>query len=557
MFPTQSKVNRLGHLWLLPVIALALLLVGYLAFTSSTTSAQTPAGDFCIEGIVINWEEKPLAGWQITLTSNITLPGAITGTNVLTTVSAPKPDDDDDDPDLLKGEFEFTDLPGQAAIYTATIESRLGWEGVTPTTISFPINTGEDDCVRIRFKMRRIVPVTVFKFDVNHIGLEDWRIKAVPGPGNLFASPQEEETNISGTVTFTLTPGSWIFTEMPPKRDRDSEDPTEAYMPVVPPTGRQELTIYDDDALPDPETGGTELIPLEIFFKNELVVGCVLVVKQATTGDEVVGQQVQYSGFYNVGGWGFELLRKDGSVARQGVTDARGQILWDNLPLGPYTLVEEDRPGWSETIAREYDIIVTDNNCADPVVVFVNEQDDSGYCIEGRKVDANGGYGIANWEIEIEPLDEGGYDPDNVFTDGLGNFTINFPRNDYRIPGALYEICEEDQDGWLPHTPTCQKVRLPEWPGACVQLDDFVNQQVGHSESEKMWKDMGKGDMGKGGYDNKGGSCKNYHVVKAGEGLYDIGKMYKKSASEMLKANPDVANHPHQWVIEGQRICIP
>jgi hypothetical protein len=550
MFPTQSKVNRLGQLWLLPVVALALLLVGYLAFTSSTVSAQTPAGDYCIEGIVINWEEKPLAGWQITLTSNIS------GFVPLTTTSAMEPDDDDNDPDFLKGEFEFTDLLGQAAIYTATIESREGWEGVTPTTISFPINVGEDDCVQIRFKMRRIIPVTVYKIDVNHEGLEDWRIKAVPGPGNLFASPQEEETNISGTAVFTLTPGRWIFTEMPPKMDMDSDDPREAFMPVVPPTGRQELNILDTDEA------------LSIVFKNELVVGCVLVEKVGLTTNPprtdqpvVIQQNPTIDASYNVAGWGFQLLRKDGTVARQGVTDGKGQLRFDNLPLGPYVLVEEDRPGWTEVSAREFDINVTDNNCEDFPVVFTNEQDDSGFCIEGRKIDANGGYGIADWEIKINPLDKGGFDPDNVFTDGLGNFTINFPRNDYRIPGALYEICEEDKDGWLPHTPTCQKVRLPEWPGACVKLDDFVNQQVGHSESQKMWGGMGMegGNMGGGsmGGGSMGMSCSSYHVAKKGEGLYDIGKMYNKSASSMLNANPDVANHPHQWVIAGQRICIP
>jgi hypothetical protein len=335
----------------------------------------------------------------------------------------------------------------------------------------------------------------------------------------------------------------------------DSEDPAQSYMPVVPPTGRMQLNLNDDDGLVTGD-GGTVLEPIEIVFKNEAMVGCVYLVKESgpAAADPINGQAVQYDGF-NVGGWGFQLLRKDGSVARQGVTDAQGEILWDNLPLGPYTLVEEDRPGWTETIAREYDIIVEDNDCELSPITFVNVQDDSGYCIEGRKVDANGGYGIPNWEIEINALDDGGYDPDNVFTDGLGNFTITFPRDDYRIPGALYEICEEDQDGWLPHTPTCQKVRLPEWPSACVQLDDFVNQQVGHSESEKMWGDMGGGSMGGGSMG--GGSCSSYHVVKAGEGLFDIGKMYNKSASQMLNANPDVAKHPHQWVIQGQRICIP
>ena len=531
MFPTPSKVTRL---WLLPAVALTLMLLVYAVFAVNAAQAQTPAGDYCIEGIVIDWEEKPLAGWVITLTSDIT------GFIPISTTSPLQTDDDDDDHDFLKGEFEFADLDEfGAATYTATIESRVGWEGVTPTTITFPIGVGEDDCVQIRFKMRRIIPVTVIKIDANHDPLEDWKIKAVPGPGNLFASPDEEETDINGAAFFTLTPGVWIFMEMPPKPDEG--DPDEGWMPVVPPSGRQEVDIDEDDDA------------LTLVFKNELTTGCILVEKRGLTGN-VEGQADSFNPVtdpeYKVAGWGFQLLRKDGSVAREGTTDGKGQIRFDGLPLGPYVLVEEDRPGWAETDAREVEIDVTGNQCADPIV-FRNEQDDSGYCIEGYKVDANGGYGLADWEMKIEPLDEGGYDPDNVFTNGLGKFRFEFPMDDYRIPGAKYEICEEDKDGWLPHTKTCQTVQLPEWPGACVQLKDFVNQQVGHSESEDQHGGWHPG----GGMD--GASCSTYHVVKPGEGLYDIGRMYNKTPQQMLNANPDIKNSPHQWVIIGQKVCVP
>ena len=594
MFPTQSKVNRTSRLWLLPVVALAMLLVGYAVFAASTAQAQTPAGDICIEGLVIDWEEKPLAGWEITLTSSIS------GFIPTSTVSAPAPDEDDPeyyskkskkypyeypevDPDFEKGEFEFSEdtiadsIPGpggaQAGTYTVTIETREGWEGVTPTTISFPIEVGDDGCAKIRFKMRRIVVVTVYKIDADHIPLGDWRIKAVPGPGNLFASPQEEETEVStttapitgtdgvsptvivtgGTAVFTLTPGLWIFTEMAPKQDMD--EARNSYVPVVPPNGRQELLIPDD--LDADET-------LTVVFKNELVTGCFVVRKLGLIPDTTTSVSA-LAPEYSVAGWGFKLLRKDGTVARQGVTDGSGEIRFDNLPLGPYVIVEEDRPGWNEVSADQLDINVTGNLCdddTDPVVEFRNEQDDSGYCIEGRKVDANGGYGIFGWEITIKPLDEGGYDPANVTTDGVGEFQIDFPRNDYRIPGAQYEICESEQDGWLPHNPTCQTVRLPEWPGACVQLEDFVNQQVGHTESQ----DGGKGEPGKGGPDGgrpdggkDGGDikCSTYHEVKAGEGLFSIGAKYDKTPQQMLDANPDVRKGNELWVFVGQRICIP
>jgi hypothetical protein len=584
MFPTQTKVNRKAssRFWLVPVVALALLLLAYAGFAFSTAEAQTPAGDYCIEGIVIDWEEKPLAGWGITLTNDV----------VLTTISAEEPDDDDDDPDFQKGEFQFKEadgLPQNPDVYTVTIESRAGWEGVTPTTITFPIDAGNDDCVKIRFKMRPIYPVTVVKIDADHRPLEDWMIKAAPGGGNLFAEPDEEETDATGRAFFTLTPGAWIFMEMPPKPDKS--EPAESFMPVVPPNGRQELNIDKDDIAP-----GTALT---VVFKNELVVGCVAAIKRsvqdpnipapqppttstAALTDTVPSPDDPFNAQFGVPGWMFTLERKDGTIARQGVTDATGRVEFDNLPLGPYVLVEENRAGWNQLTAgpedvqsRKLEVNVTGNHCDDlidgqPVepgiteaVVFENYQDDSGYCVEGYKVDANGGYGLPGWKIKIKPLAEGGYDPADQTTDGLGYYKFEFPRNDYRVPGAKYEICEEEKDGWLPHTDTCQTVVLPEWPmGECIQLKDFVNQQVGHSESEKMWGDMSMGgpQMGgpqMGGGMDMGGQCSSYHVVKAGEGLYDIGRMYHKTPAQMLAANPDVMNNKNQWVYVGQKICIP
>ena len=117
-------------------------------------------------------------------------------------------------------------------------------------------------------------------------------------------------------------------------------------------------------------------------------------------------------GVYGAGGWGFKLLAKDGTVVRQGVTDAEGIINFEGLPYGPYTIMEEDRAGWYERTPRYVDVNLTNGICQ--VVEFYNEQDDSGFCIEGYKLDANGGYGLQGWFIDAEPLDVGGFDPDDA-----------------------------------------------------------------------------------------------------------------------------------------------
>jgi hypothetical protein len=256
------------------------------------------------------------------------------------------------------------------------------------------------------------------------------------------------------------------------------------------------------------------------------------------------------SGF-RVGGWGFKLLKKNGEVYKQGITDANGELRFEWLPYGPYTIVEENRVGWDEISDRFVDVTVDSGECVD--VAFENEQDNIGFCIEGYKLDKNGGYGIADWEIKIKPLEDNGFDPPNAFTDGLGKFRFEFPDNDYRVPGATYEICEDDDvDGWLPSNNPCRRVTLPEWPMAqCAQLEPFVNEQVGHKESSKF---DDKHD-GKGG--KHGAHCRNEHVVKSGEGLFAIGNQYKVSAQAMLDANPWVREKPHYWLQPGEKLCIP
>jgi hypothetical protein len=195
-------------------------------------------------------------------------------------------------------------------------------------------------------------------------------------------------------------------------------------------------------------------------------------------------------------------------------------------------------------------------------VGFLNRQSPPAFCIEGYKIDHNGNIGIPNWNITITPVTKGGYpNPDidvdangdpvsdeiEVTTDGTGKYSYTFPADDYRIPGAVYKVCEEERDGWLPHTPLCQTVYLPNKPGACVRARDFVNQQVGH------WESITQG----GGGSSSGRGCSSTHTVMAGESLFGIGNAYGVSASAMLAANPWVNNRHNRYVFPGDSVCIP
>lgn len=553
MFPSTFKANRTmsGKMRLLVTLAVAFaLLIPVLASVNTAyaqdeapmtekTNSGTPVGEYCIEGLVIDWQEKPLEGWEITAEQD--------DGNAVTPLgpfySAPEPEDDDD---LNKGEFEITADDGLLqAPSTVTVKLTMpaaGWEEVTPAEIVVPLKSGLHDCLRVRFKVRPIIIVNVTKIDENHTPLADWQIEARPGPGNLFASVESEETDINGVATFTLTPGIWIFAERSPEMDMDSDDPMDRFSPVVPMNGKQEIDLkkqYDQDGNPTDEPN-----PYEIRFKNRRLTGCI----------EVTKEDSQWVG---LAGWGIQVLRKDGSMAGNGFTDAAGKVRFDNLPKGPYIVVEETRSGWDTQASFDtlYEVVVDGYNdeqqAGCEVVNFANEQTDIGFCIEGYKLDANGHYGIPGWKITAEPLDKGGFEPEDAYTDGLGLYTFEFPLDDYRIPGSSYEICEDEVDGWLPHTPTCQVVTLPKHPMGCVPAKDFVNQQVGHSESQQMWG----GSMG-GGM-SSGMSCSQTHMAKKGESLSSIGAKYGVPYGQMLMANPNIAKQPHQWVYVGQSVCIP
>lgn len=574
MYPNKMKVSRM---WVLPAIALGALLALSAVLTFSNAQAATVAGEFCIEGVVINWKEEPLADWVVTLYGIDELGDQV---ELATTTSAPAPEGKDDDP---KGFFEFDDVDLVGGLYSnylvtvAPPNGQEGWEGVTPTELLVPLRSGRHDCARIRFKVRRVVVVEVYKIDSLHQlqGEGDWEIKAEPGPGNNFAEAQTARINDQGFATFTLTLGVWTFMERPVDNKPDS------WMPILPHGGKHEIDLtYQAD-------------PYQIVFKNDIInLGCVVIMKYAVFEGEngveptalfdkgsEVGALENVSPFginasqlftFGAGGWGFKLLRSDGSIAASGKTDAVGRLKFENLPFGPYTIVEDDMPGWAElsdryvefTLARFPDPngldLLDEDGCY--VFEFFNEQDGSGYCVEGRKVDVNGFYGIADWEIEVNPVAKGGFefvddtntvdvDESQFFTNALGEYRIDFPRDDYRVPGGTFEICEEDRDGWVSVGPSCYTVTLPEWPGRCVQVPDFKNAQVGHKQEVKHGKD----GPGKGGPI----TCSSHHEVKKGEGLFSVGASYKVTPQAMLNANPEVRATKDYAIYIGQRLCIP
>lgn len=507
----HSTKARLALAFVLSVLMLLPVTSAYAA-GSVQGSGVTPTGsDICVEGTVIDHVEEPLDDGRIVTAS-------YNGVSIAAAV--------DED-----GEFEFDSglTPGRWNFTIDVVKDGEEWEPVTPASFDVELEYGQDDCYQIRFKLRRLITVVVIKIDEDHNRLADWRIQAKPGPGNRFAISYEEETNGNGEATFRLTEGKWIFSELPPEDDDDLD-----YEPVVPQWGTQELNVEE----PGPYT---------IRFKNRLNVdGCIRVLKQDVPPDG--SGDVPFP----LQGWRIELERADGSTYRTGYTGADGKIKFDNLPFGPYTVIEETRVGWSAHTASSFDVYVSpdDSNCVN--VVFDNAQAEPEYCIEGRKIDANGHIGLPGWIITAEPLEDGDIEPDDIVTDGLGMYKFTFPGNDYRVPGSRYEICEdlEDVDGWVSRSPTCYVVTIPYEAGSCAEVPDFVNAQVGHTGSYYSHSSSKRSS-------HYLGSCSEIYKVKRGDSLYGIGSRYGVSSGDMLRANSWVRNNRNLAIYVGQEICIP
>lgn len=528
----------------------------------------------CVTGSVITWDEYPLPDPYPELANDEKLPdekywvieyfNLIRPNDVFTTTT-------NYDPDFKtaaeKATFKLDPGPPPGSLTVGTWKFRIRlvneWVGVTRTEFDVPIEAGLTKCLQIRFKLKRPVPVTVYKIDDLHNPLKDWEMKASPAQDNWFAIPVTGTTLITGgTPSLLLTDGLWNFTEKAPKGT--------TYHPIMPDTGEQDLRISWVEWVygkKDPKSSQDRLQQREsivVRFKNYISErGCIEAYKYDVPPAEAVarGQPDLYPGAFGLPDWKITLKKMNGQVIATKYTDATGKVKFENLAYGPYLVVEERQNGWAPVTSTSFEVLVNASEkdiCQE--VEFYNEQDWP-YCIEGRKVDTNGLVGIPGWKITIRPLDKGGAKPipvdeitwfkgkdDKVytFTDGLGKYRFNFPTDDYRVPGGKYEVCEEEKKGWLPHTPLCQTVYVPTHPGACAKAWDFENQQVGHWETVIY---------GRPSEPTSDGSC-SYVTAQPGDSLCGIGAAYGVSCGAMFQWNPWIYSRPNHYLRPGDQVCV-
>jgi len=193
--------------------------------------------------------------------------------------------------------------------YTVTEETPLpaGWKKTEPAaTYSQPAAVTTGGSVQVDFGNQQVGDLEIIKQDDLGAGLSGWYFE-VTGPPNMSGY-----TGAGGVLLFEDIPvGSYTVTETM-KAGWTNIDPTTGppytKPATVPFNAKTTVTFVNEETIGD----------LEIIKKDDLGVG--------------------------LSGWHFEVT---GPVNRSGNTGTGGVLLFEDIPVGSYTVTETMKPGWT------------------------------------------------------------------------------------------------------------------------------------------------------------------------------------------------------------------
>jgi hypothetical protein len=474
----------------------------------------------CVDGYVINHRETPVDGTRTTppLSIDAVSPSGTFSTSV-----------------DAGGYFRFDDLA--EGEWNLRMQLPDGWEGIVPQgDRGASAETGattfdaKDGCHRIVFKIRRLIDITVLKWEESLDGIvrpgAGWTMTATPVK-DPFVKSQTAETDADGQAGFALTPGHWVL----------SETVKPGWRPVTPP--RADLSL-DQYAPP----GATE----PVVFKN-LEPACkgMIVVHKIGFGRDAQGAEVQLG---PLSGWKVTLTRADGGMPpATDVTDGMGNATFEKLPPGVYRVTEDAQPGWEAMDENPQTVMHV--ACETTTITFRNRQVKGELAIYGRKLfkawepPYRGELvGLAGWEITARLV--GTDTVTSTVTNGLGEYTFSedtLTAAGMAFAGASVDVCEEQRDNWIPVTPACVQVTFPypvpaDYAGVKV---DFVNMQ----DPPPAAALPGKAGPVAG--------CSVSHVVNKGQTLASIARHYGTTVRSLAQRNNirDI-----DLIYTGQKLCI-
>lgn len=414
-----------------------------------------------------------------------------------------------------------------AGIYTTTAGLLPGFTATTPLTQTLSVPAG-GSAVALFGQRQTSACVDGFKVDDFHVGLPGWIIRAqlADGTGPVY------ETSTDGT-------GYFRFSQLPLGLYRFWEVVQPGWAPVTLPEFEVPVTQPGDTCLrirfknkqatptpTDSPIGGLRSLALylPVLLKDAVDPGRLAAQPRRVQGEITPTVTPQGAGCVegtkiddlHVGLPGFvvHLQSRSGPLQFTTTTNGLGYFRFDGVPVGQYTMWEEEQTGWAPVTAPQFDITVTGgsqcvqvrfkNRQATPTPTPTDTPSPTATptntptptptatptpsptatatptftptatptvplgCIEGSKVD-DLHVGLPGWVIHVQRADGTGPIYTQT-TDGTGAYRFD------GLPLGEYRMWEEMQTGWEPVTSPEFTVTLRQ-AGVCVQTR-FKNRQA-------------------------------------------------------------------------------
>jgi len=351
-----------------------------------------------------------------------------------------------------------------AGVYTVEEIPVMGWNPTTPTVQTVTVTSGQATPSDLYFGNFKCVDVVLFKYeDKNGNGIYDnddepiegWSINVLNSTdGDPVTLTTDADGKIylhycgyeSSVLVWEIVPEGWC--QITPQAMYYEFQVTSGTVVNL----ATELEQYQYDF------GNFEFVRITVFkFWDKCSNGWF----DPDFGDEPLE------------GWYFELYNGAGQLVSWGVTDEHGYLNFSLCEAGTFTVVEEDREGWSH-IRPEGGSYTFDVVSGDEVrLEFANYEHVKVPVFKYEDVDSDGMYDpevdrpIAGWHFDLVRTGDGFTYSGETGPDGTLEFEVN--------RSGTYRLVEEDRIGWTHVNPASGMTLLTIISGTIIPVQMFGN----------------------------------------------------------------------------------